>query len=148
MAIELAVFLLGELVPVVGGDAVEGSFCTELRDIQAKGLVNFRVGGAGGAACWTGAVAVFKVGGRLGLVLVGVASGFEGDQGKAGKELAKLLRDSFFLGSLGGTAGGCSSSRSLLVSILPSTVYPHSKLLTFWFGYSFGYCFVVKIDII
>lgn len=123
MAIELAVFLLGELVPVVGGDAEGGSFCVELRDIQAKGLVNFLVGAAGGGACWAGAVAVVEVGGRFGLVLVGVGSGFDGDQGILGKELAKLLRDSFFLGSFAGTAGG-SSSRSLLVSILPPTIYP------------------------
>ncbi len=67
VATELAVFLLGEPVVVVDGEPVGESFWIELRDIQEKGLVNFRVTGATGCDCWAGVV---EAGGILGLVLV------------------------------------------------------------------------------
>ena len=94
---ELAVFLLD--VAFVGGETITGSFdCPELRDIQEKGLVNFRVG-PGGGACLSEAPFAEGVGDGLGLVLAGggsVLDGvFAGDQGIE----TKLLSDIFFAGA-------------------------------------------------
>ena len=97
VAIELVVFLLD--VAFVGGETITGSFaCPELRDIQEKGLVNFRVG-AEGAACLSGAPFAEGVGDGLGLVLAAGGSVLEGVfAGDQGIE-TKLLSDIFFAGA-------------------------------------------------
>lgn len=104
MAIELAVFLRGEVAAVTGGDVtVSLSLCVEFRDSQENGPVIFREGGGGattGAGDGVGFGLVF--GGESGL----------GDHGIAGNEAVILLRESFFEGCFSGTGGGSSECLS------------------------------------
>lgn len=97
-------FLRGEINAAAGGDTA-ASFDEEFLDIQENGLVNFRAGGRG-------CVAPIGTGGVTELIVadLGAVSAAEGDQGIDGRELAMLLRDSFFLGCLTGSAATTSDA--------------------------------------
>lgn len=100
-------FLRGVINAAAGGDTAT-SFDDEFLDIQANGLVNFRVGGRG-------CVAPMGTGGVTELMVadLGAVSVVEGDQGIAGRELAMLLRDSFFLGCFTGSAAMTSDATTV-----------------------------------
>lgn len=115
VVIELAVFLRCEIADAGGGDTGV-SLEVEFLDIQAKGLVNLRLGGGGGIA------AVGAAGGAIdpeplvvsaAALLFAVESVAGGDQGIAGRELAILLSESFLEGCFAGTGGGASGSSTL-----------------------------------
>jgi len=89
VATELAVFLLGEIKGITTG---VWSF-EALLESHEKGLVSFRLNGAG--ASDTGATAT-------GAVFVGESICGGGDQGMAGRALVMLLKDLVFDASFSG----------------------------------------------
>lgn len=93
-----------------GGELLSLEFREES---QVKGLVSFResVGLWSATRDSLGVGAAADMVGRLELSFGGDSTAL-GDQGIVGKELLRLLNDSFLPGLLGGTAGGCSSCSS------------------------------------
>jgi len=116
VAIELAVSRLVVRVVIVGSELLSLEF---REDNQVKGLVSFRERGAGGlSATRESLVEAGRLAGTVGGLEppFGGDSTAEGDHGIVGRELVRLLSDSFLEGLLGGTAGG-SSSETIVMSV-------------------------------